>query len=143
VRKIIDDQPDGVDKVRLTVPVIYARIRGSNSSLNRKPKKLLEDSLERVLEVVKSDLFGDEEEDSVEGDFEGLEEPPAVVCKVHAEKLSRTGILIWFISIIGAQWREPKHCRRMGDTNGPETNPSTEIRVNEYIQNLEATNTRQ
>ncbi|GLI73516.1 ribosome bioproteinsis ATPase rix7 [Penicillium ochrochloron] len=77
VRKIIDDQPDGVDRVRLTVPVIYARIRGSNSSLNRKPKKLLEDSLERVLEVVKSDLFGDEEEESVEGDFEGLEEPPA------------------------------------------------------------------
>jgi ribosome biogenesis ATPase len=86
VRKIIDDQPDGVDRVRLTTPVIYARIRGSNSSLNRKPKKLLEDSLDRVLEVVKGDLFGDEEEDSVEGDFEGLEEPPAVVCWIHAQK---------------------------------------------------------
>lgn len=81
VRKIIDDEPEGVDKVRLTVPVIYARIRGSNSSLNRKPKRLLEDSLERVLEVVKTDLFGDEEEESVEGDFDGLEEPPVVVCR--------------------------------------------------------------
>ncbi|KAF7720072.1 AAA-type ATPase family protein [Penicillium ucsense] len=78
VRKIIDDEPDGVDRVRLTVPVIYGRIRGSNSSLNRKPKRLLEDSLERVLEVIKADLFGDEEEDSVGGDFEGLEEPPVV-----------------------------------------------------------------
>jgi ribosome biogenesis ATPase len=90
VRKIIDDQSDGVDRVRLTVPVIYARIRGSNSSLNRKPKKLLEDSLERVLEVMKSDLFGDEEEESVEGDYEGLEEPPVTVCKILAEKLGRT-----------------------------------------------------
>lgn len=102
VRKIIDDQPDGVDRVRLTVPVIYARIRGSNSSLNRKPKKLLEDSLERVLEVVKSDLFGDDEEETVEGDFEGLEEPPAAVCKRIAVKLGRTGILTEPVSIIGA-----------------------------------------
>ncbi|KAJ5160548.1 AAA domain-containing protein [Penicillium canariense] len=77
VLKIIDDQPDGVDRDRLSVPVIHEKIRRSNSSLNRKPKKLLENSLERVLEVVRSDLFGDEEEDdSVEGDFEGLEEPP-------------------------------------------------------------------
>lgn len=103
VRKIIDDQPDGVDRVRLTTPVIYARIRGSNSSLNRKPKKLLEDSLDRVLEVVKGDLFGDEEEDSVEGDFEGLEEPPAVVCWIHAQKeLGHIGILIDMITIPGA-----------------------------------------
>lgn len=103
VRKIIDDQPDGVDRVRLTTPVIYARIRGSNSSLNRKPKKLLEDSLDRVLEVVKGDLFGDEEEDSVEGDFEGLEEPPAVVCWIHAQKeLGHIGILIDIITIPGA-----------------------------------------
>ncbi|KAJ5698430.1 AAA domain-containing protein [Penicillium macrosclerotiorum] len=76
VRKIIDDQPEGVDRLRLTTPTIYEKIKKSNSSLNRKPKKLLEDSLERVLEVVRNDLFGDEE-DSVEGDFEGLEEPPA------------------------------------------------------------------
>lgn len=103
VRKIIDDQPDGVDRVRLTTPVIYARIRGSNSSLNRKPKKLLEDSLDRVLEVVKSDLFGYEEEDSVEGDFEGLEEPPAVVCRIHAKKtFGHTGILIDLVAIPGA-----------------------------------------
>lgn len=35
----------------------------------------MEDSLERVMELVKHDL-GDDEEDSVEGDFEGLEEQP-------------------------------------------------------------------
>jgi hypothetical protein len=39
---------------------------------------------------MKSDLFGDEEEESVEGDYEGLEEPPVTVCKILAEKLGRT-----------------------------------------------------
>ncbi|KAJ5112190.1 hypothetical protein N7532_000235 [Penicillium argentinense] len=77
VRKIIDDQPDEA-RIRLSVPAIYEQLKKSNSSLNRKPKKLLEDSLERVLEVVKSDVLGDDEDDTVEGDFEGLEEPPAV-----------------------------------------------------------------
>lgn len=81
MRKIIDDQPD-TGRIRLSVPAIYDQIKRSNSSLNRKPKKLLEDSLERVLEVVKSDVLGDDEEDSVEGDFDGLEEPPATVRRV-------------------------------------------------------------
>ncbi|KAJ5226745.1 uncharacterized protein N7469_006751 [Penicillium citrinum] len=75
-RKIIDDQPDEA-RIRLSVPAIYEQLKKSNSSLNRKPKKLLEDSLERVLEVMKSEgLCGEDEADSVEGDFEGLEEPP-------------------------------------------------------------------
>lgn len=80
MRKIIDDQPDEA-RIRLSVPAIYEQLKKSNSSLNRKPKKLLEDSLERVLEVMKSEgLCGDDEADSVEGDFEGLEEPPVKVC---------------------------------------------------------------
>lgn len=84
VRKIIDDQPD-TGRIRLSVPAIYDQIKRSNSSLNRKPKKLLEDSLERVLEVVKSDVLGDDEEDSVEGDFDGLEEPPATVQSIRTK----------------------------------------------------------
>lgn len=77
MRKIIDDQPDEA-RIRLSVPAIYDQLKKSNSSLNRKPKKLLEDSLERVLEVMKSEgLCGEDDADSVEGDFEGLEEPPA------------------------------------------------------------------
>lgn len=86
MRKIIDDQPD-TGRIRLSVPAIYDQIKRSNSSLNRKPKKLLEDSLERVLEVVKSDVLGDDEEDSMEGDFEGLEEPPATVCRYVPSQL--------------------------------------------------------
>ncbi|KAJ5772866.1 hypothetical protein N7457_007762 [Penicillium paradoxum] len=75
VRKIIDDQPE-TGRIRLSVSTIYETIKKSNSSLNRKPKRLIEDSLERVLEVVKADM-GDDDEDSVAGDFEGLEEPAA------------------------------------------------------------------
>ncbi|KAJ5637366.1 AAA domain-containing protein [Penicillium lividum] len=77
VRKLIDDQPE-TNRIRLSAPAVYEQIKKSNSSLNRRPKRQLEDSLERVLEVVKADLGGDDDEDSVEGDFEGLEEPPVV-----------------------------------------------------------------
>lgn len=58
---------------------IYDSIKRSNSSLNRKPKKLLEDSIERVVEVLKSDVLGDDENDSIDGDFAGLEEQPVRV----------------------------------------------------------------
>ncbi|KAJ5549806.1 hypothetical protein N7535_002252 [Penicillium sp. DV-2018c] len=76
VRKIIDDQSE-TGRLRLSVSTIYETIKKSNSSLNRKPKRLIEDSLERVLEVIKADM-GEDDEDSMEGDFEGLEEPAAV-----------------------------------------------------------------
>ncbi|KAF9887466.1 hypothetical protein FE257_010183 [Aspergillus nanangensis] len=77
VRKLIDEQAD-TDKLRLSVPAIYDTIKRSNSSLNRKPKRILEDSIERVVEVLKADVFGEDEEDSIDGDFEGIEEkqPP-------------------------------------------------------------------
>lgn len=80
MRKIVDDQSEN-DKVRLSVSAIYDTIKRSNSSLNRKPKRMLEDSIERVVEVFKADELGQDDEDSVEGDFAGLEEtPPAPVC---------------------------------------------------------------
>lgn len=75
VRKIADEQQAESGKTRLTTYSVYDTIKKSNSSLNRKPKKLLEDSIERVLEVIQADLAGgDEELDSVNGDFEGLED---------------------------------------------------------------------
>ncbi|KAL3480123.1 P-loop containing nucleoside triphosphate hydrolase protein [Aspergillus californicus] len=75
VRKIVDDQAD-TDKVRLSVAVIYEAIKKSNSSLNRRPKRILEDSIERVVEVIKTDVLGEDENDSIEGDFAGLEVGP-------------------------------------------------------------------
>ena len=77
MRKLVDEQLDEGSDVRLTTSTVYERIKRSNSSLNRKGKKLLEDSIERVLEVVKADMQGNEEE-SIEGDFEGLEEKTPV-----------------------------------------------------------------
>lgn len=78
MRKLVDEQLDEGSDARLTVPAVYERIKRSNSSLNRKGKKLLEDSIERVLEVVKADMQGNDEADSIEGDFEGLEEKTPV-----------------------------------------------------------------
>ena len=70
---MIDGVGDG--RIRLSVSAVYDGIKRSNSSLNRKPKKLLEDSIDRVLEAVKSDALDDDndDDDSIEGDFEGLE----------------------------------------------------------------------
>ncbi|KAL4796522.1 P-loop containing nucleoside triphosphate hydrolase protein [Aspergillus venezuelensis] len=73
VRKIIDDQAEN-DQFRLSVTAIYDSIKRSNSSLNRKPKRILEDSIERVVEVIKTDVLGEDENDSIDGDFAGLEE---------------------------------------------------------------------
>ncbi|RAH45499.1 putative AAA family ATPase/60S ribosome export protein Rix7 [Aspergillus brunneoviolaceus CBS 621.78] len=73
VRKIMDEQAEN-GATRISVTTIYDTIKRSNSSLNRKPKRILEDSIERVVAVIQGD---EEEEDSVEGDFEGLEEPAA------------------------------------------------------------------
>jgi ribosome biogenesis ATPase len=55
VRKIIDERTQFDTGFRPIYSVIYDEIKRSNSSLNRKPKKLLEDSIERVLNVIKQD----------------------------------------------------------------------------------------
>ncbi|KAL2423349.1 putative AAA domain-containing protein C16E9.10c [Exophiala dermatitidis] len=78
VRKIIDERSQyGDDPLsgssRLTFANVYDTIKGSNSSLNRKPKKLLEDSIERVLETIQQDAGADSEEDDPGRSFE---EPP-------------------------------------------------------------------
>ncbi|KAA8652211.1 hypothetical protein EYZ11_010765 [Aspergillus tanneri] len=87
VRKIIDSQAENEHK-RLSVQIIYDTIKRSNSSLNRKPKRILEDSIERVVEVL-----GEEEDDeSVEGDFGGLEETPPVP---ESNSLNKSIVGMW------------------------------------------------
>ncbi|EEA27707.1 hypothetical protein EYB25_001318 [Talaromyces marneffei] len=97
VRKIADEQQAEKGKSRLTTYSIYDTIKKSNSSLNRKPKKLLEDSIERVLEVIQSDLAGDDESDSVNGDFEGLEDEK-VDQVVESNGLNRSIVGAWSTS---------------------------------------------
>lgn len=121
MRKIVDDHADDT-QFRLSVPVIFDAIKRSNSSLNRKPKKMLEDSIERVVDVMKADM-GDDENDSVNGDFEGLDDqldqPPAVVWNAFPE-LKRavfvTGGLWRFrraLTETGIQLPQQKHCRHV------------------------------
>ncbi len=61
----------------MTVTAVYDRIKRSNSSLNRKSKRLLEDSIERVIAVVKEVArAGDEEEDTdaeIDDEIEALD----------------------------------------------------------------------
>ncbi|EXJ85212.1 hypothetical protein A1O3_05887 [Capronia epimyces CBS 606.96] len=57
VRKIIDERSQYGDPStsRVSFANVYDTIKGSNSSLNRRPKKLLEDSIGRVLETIQQD----------------------------------------------------------------------------------------
>ncbi len=61
---------------RLSVHTVYEKIKRSNSSLNRKSKKILEDSIERVLAALKGEAVSDDDDiGTFEGDFGGLEPP--------------------------------------------------------------------
>lgn len=63
VRKLIDERTQyGDTEFRMSFPVIYDEIKRSNSSLNRRPKKLLEDSIERVIDVLQQDMGGSDSE---------------------------------------------------------------------------------
>lgn len=75
VRKLADEQAqydDGVHQI-LSVPTVYDKIKKSNSSLNRKSKKILEDSIERVLGVLRDEAASDDEVGSIDGNFDGIE----------------------------------------------------------------------
>lgn len=63
VRKLIDDRTQYGNDSRLSFAQVYDEIRGSNSSLNRRPKKLLEDSLQRVLDSIRDDGRNEDGED--------------------------------------------------------------------------------
>jgi len=80
VRKLADEQSQ-LEKggQRLTISTVYDSIKQSNSSLKRRPKKLLEDSIERVLLVLKEEQ---DDSESIDGDFDGLEEENGVKLKV-------------------------------------------------------------
>jgi ribosome biogenesis ATPase len=70
VRKYLDDKPE-VPVKRAQPYQIYDWIKASNSSLKRRPKKQLEDSIERVLAVIQEDESDDMA--SIDGDFGEVE----------------------------------------------------------------------
>lgn len=71
MRKLEDERVEYCGK-RLTESFVYDSIKNSNSSLKRRSKKLLEDSIHRVLLVLKEEQ---DDSDSLDGDFDGIEEP--------------------------------------------------------------------
>ncbi|MCJ1475354.1 hypothetical protein MMC13_004016 [Lambiella insularis] len=93
VRKLYDeeDQYDRSQRTRLSVLDVYQKIKRSNSSLNRKSKKLLEDSIERVLGVLKDEDPSSEDLGSIDGEFDGIEitEPKA------SNDLNRSIVDMW------------------------------------------------
>jgi len=70
VRKLADDHFENSGN-RLTVSIVYDFIKKSNSSLKRRSKKLLEDSIDRVLLVLREEH---DDSESLDGDFEGIDE---------------------------------------------------------------------
>lgn len=76
VRRLADEQAQYGDSVnqRLSVPTVYDKIKKSNSSLNRKTKRILEDSIERVLEVLKEETASDDDVGSINGNYDGIED---------------------------------------------------------------------
>ncbi|TVY12757.1 putative AAA domain-containing protein [Lachnellula arida] len=104
VRKLADDQQYAhASTNKLTVSIVYDSIKHSNSSLKRRPKKLLESCIERVLDVLKSEELDDG--DSLEGDFEGIDDsvPPAV--KDH-NIMNRNIVKMWANSTSATTPRE-------------------------------------
>jgi ribosome biogenesis ATPase len=76
VRKYLDEKNESPLKLRSST--VYDWLQRSNSSLKRRSKKQLEDSIERVIDVIREDESEEEDEmASLEGDFAGnLEEKP-------------------------------------------------------------------
>ncbi|KAK5073956.1 Ribosome biogenesis ATPase rix7 [Lithohypha guttulata] len=66
VRRILDERAQydnsAPSSKTLNFAQIYDEIRNSNSSLNRKPKKLLEDSVARVLDTIRADEDAEQDE---------------------------------------------------------------------------------
>ena len=88
VRKIIDED-DQLDVRRVSASIIYDTIRHSNSSLNRKNKRLLEGSIDRVLTSIVEDL-----DDSSGIDTESPREAPTA----PDNRLNRSIVGLWSTS---------------------------------------------
>jgi len=79
VLKLADEQAQLENGKRLTASTVYDSIKHSKSSLKRRSKKLLEDSIDRALLVLQDEQ---NDSDSFDGDFEGLEEDISPQLKV-------------------------------------------------------------
>jgi len=70
VRKLAEEQAENGGKL-LTVSAVYDSIKHSNSSLKRRSKRLLEDSIDRVMLVLREEQ---DDSESLDGNLDGIEE---------------------------------------------------------------------
>jgi hypothetical protein len=91
----------------LTIATVYDSIKHSNSSLRRRSKKQLEDAIDRVLMVLKEEQ---DDSESLDGDFEGIEEALPVL-KVGNRMDGTCGP---GLTGTGAQYYEQEHHKVMG-----------------------------
>ncbi|KAL6243028.1 Ribosome biogenesis ATPase rix7 [Rhinocladiella similis] len=119
VRKILDERSQyGDSDTRLSFSTIYDDIKRSNSSLNRKPKKLLEDSIERVLDTIQQDAKDDSDE------FMPAETPAEAQRLKVSSGLNRSIVGAWSKSSEGLQ--SPK---RGTDSDGTPMETTTSKRL--------------
>ncbi|KAK2798351.1 hypothetical protein FQN51_007751 [Onygenales sp. PD_10] len=126
VRKIADDLQLEGENARLTSSLVYDRIKRSNSSLNRRGKRLLEDCIERVLEVVKADVLGEDESDSIDGDFEGLEDKAAIP---ESNGMNKSIVGMW-----GTQSKTPLVPKKVTDAAGADSSTPVPTATNKRRQ---------
>lgn len=130
VRKLVDqrdeDEENGKRTELITVDSTYTSIKNSNSSLKRRPKRTLEDSIERVLMVIKEEMGGDDSEGSIDDDFAGPDEVPQIVKEHNIMNRSITKL-----------WAQPKadvKSPRPESTSGAEmTAPATPTPVSQQV----------
>ncbi|ETN46232.1 uncharacterized protein HMPREF1541_00416 [Cyphellophora europaea CBS 101466] len=90
VRKIVDERTQFEDNFRPTCVAVYDEIRRSNSSLNRKPRKLLEDSIERVIETIRQDAADTDSEAYLEPDLR-----PQPAARPTSNGMNRSIVAAW------------------------------------------------
>jgi ribosome biogenesis ATPase len=94
IRKIADERTQyGESAFRLSFAVVYDEIKRSNSSLNRRNKKLLEDSIERVIESIQQEHGDDSPSDA--SDIDILEDEGSVLVKPPSNGLNRSIVGMW------------------------------------------------
>lgn len=88
VRKLLDDHEKKVSEVKFYT--VYDWIQKSNSSLKRRQKKQLEDSIGRVLDVMEEEAGEEDEMASLDGDFGNESEsvPPAKPTKTMNDMIA-------------------------------------------------------
>lgn len=123
IRKIADERSQyGDPGSRLSFSTVYDEIKRSNSSLSRKNKKLLEDSIGRVLETLEQDNEQDSASEPMNGESDDIEGGSSRRKTTVSNSLNRSIVSAWAnssrngSSTPGRGSSVPKHDQEQGRT---------------------------